>query len=62
VLSAPSDTPRTASQVRGSGRRRRAGARLLLARDNSIEDGHGIIHYCRLGDLLHVPFIWGVGL
>jgi len=54
VRSAPLGTPRTASRVRGSGRRRRAGARLLLAGDNTFEDGLGIIHYCRLGDLLRV--------
>jgi len=42
----------TASSVRGSGRRMRAGARLLLAGENTFEDGLGIIHYCRLGDLL----------
>jgi len=36
--------PRTASRVRGSGCRRRAGARLLLAGDNTFEDGLGIIH------------------
>jgi len=32
----------------------RVGARLLLAGDNTFEDGLGIIHYCRLGDLLRV--------
>jgi len=47
-------TPRTASRIRGSGCRRRAGARLLLAGDNTFEDGLVIIHYCRLGDLLRV--------
>jgi len=46
--------PRTASRVCGSGRRRRAGARLLLAGDNTLEDGLGSIHYCRLEDLLCV--------
>jgi len=28
----------------GSGRRRRAGARLLLAGDNTFEDGLGMVH------------------
>ena len=42
------------ARIRGSGCRRRAGARLLLAGDNTFEDGLGIIHYCRLGDLLRV--------
>jgi len=51
---APLGTQRTASRIRGSGCRRRAGARLLLAGDNTFEDGLGIIHYCRLGDLLRV--------
>jgi len=54
VRSAPLGTPRTASRIRGSGCRRRAGARLLLAGDTTFEDGLGIIHYCRLGDLLRV--------
>jgi len=54
VRSAPFGTPRTASRIRGSGCRRRARARLLLAGDNTFEDGLGIIHYCRLGDLLRV--------
>jgi len=53
VQSAPVGTPRTACRLRGSGRRRSAGARLLLAGENTFEDGLGIIHYCRLGDLLH---------
>jgi len=52
VRSAPLGTPRTASRIRGSGCRRRAGARLLLAGENTFEDDLGIIHYCRLGDLL----------
>jgi len=42
VRSAPLGTPHTASRVRGSGRRRRAGARLLLAGDTTFEDGLGI--------------------
>jgi len=46
--------PRTANRVRDSGRRRRAGARLLLAGDHPVEDVLGIIHYCRLTDLLRV--------
>ena len=54
VRSAPLGTPRTASRVRGSGRRRRAEARLLLAGVNTLEDGLGAIHCCRLGDLLRV--------
>jgi len=54
VRSAPLGTPHTASRIRGSGSRRRAGACLLLAGDNTFEDGLGIIHYCRLGDLLRV--------
>jgi len=40
--------------MRGSGCRRRGGARLLLAGDNTFGDGLGIIHYCRLGYLLRV--------
>jgi len=51
VRSAPLGTPRTASRIRGPGCRRCAGARLLLAGYNTFEDGFGIIHYCRLGDL-----------
>ena len=51
MRSAPLGTPRTASRIRGSGCRRRAGARLLLAGYNTFEDGLGIIHYCRLGDV-----------
>ena len=51
---APLGTPRTVSRIRGSGCRRRGGAHLLLAGDNTFEDGLGIIHYCRLGDLLRV--------
>ena len=54
MRSAPLGTPRTASRICGSGCRRRAGARLLLAGDNAFEDGLAIIHYCRLGDLLRV--------
>jgi len=54
VRSAPFGTPRTASRIRGLGRRRRAGARLLPAGDNTFEGGLGIIHYRRLGDLLPV--------
>ena len=54
MRSAPLGTPRTASRIRGSSCRRRAGARLLLAGDNAFEDGLEIIHYCRLGDLLRV--------
>jgi len=54
VRSTPLGTPRTASRVRGSGRRRRAGARLLLAGVTTFEDDLGIIHYCHLGDLLRV--------
>jgi len=42
VRSAPLGTPRTASHIRGSGCRRRAGARLLLAGDYTFEDGLGI--------------------
>ena len=42
MRSAPLGTPHTASRVRGSGRRRRAGARLLLAGDTTFEDGLGI--------------------
>jgi len=53
VRSAPLGTPRTASRIRGSGCRRRAGARLLLAGENAFEDVLGIIHYC-LTDLLRV--------
>ena len=44
-------TPRTASRVRGSGRRRQAGARLMIDGDSTYEDGLGDIHSCRLGDL-----------
>jgi len=40
--------------MRGSDCRRRAGARLLLAGDNTFEGGFGIFHYCRLLDLLRV--------
>ena len=54
MRSAPVGTPRTASRIRVSGCRRRAGARLLLAGDNTFADGLGIIHYCRLRDLLRV--------
>jgi len=36
-------TPCTASRVRGSGRRRCAGARLLLVGDNTFEDSLGMI-------------------
>ena len=54
MQSAPLGTSRTASRIRGSGCRRRARARLLLAGDTTFEDGLGIIHYCRLGDLLRV--------
>jgi len=54
VRSAPLGTPRTASRMRGSDCRRRAGARLLLAGDNTFEGGFGIFHYCRLLDLLRV--------
>ena len=57
MRSAPLGTPRTASRIRGSGCRRRAGARLLLAGDNTFEDGLGIIHYCRLGDVLFTSFV-----
>jgi len=46
----------------------RGGARLLLAGDTTFEDGLGIIHYCRLGDLLRVvcflyshPYLLQVG-
>ena len=44
--------PRTASRIRGSGCRRCAGARIMLAGDNTFEDGLGITHFYRLGDLL----------
>jgi len=54
VRSAPLGTPRTASSIRISGCRRRAGARHLLAGDDTFEDGLGIIHYCRLGYLMRV--------
>jgi len=54
VQSGPVGTPRTASRIRGSGCRRHAGARLLLVGDNTFEDGLGIIHCIRLGDLLRV--------
>ena len=54
MRSAPLVTPRTASRIRGSGCRRRAEARLLLAGDETFEDGLGILRLCRLGDLLHV--------
>jgi len=54
VRSAPLGTPRTASRIRSSGCRRRAGARLLLAGDTTFEDVLGIIRYCRIGDLLRV--------
>ena len=54
MRSAPLGTPRTASRIRGSGCRRRAGARLVLAGYNTVEDSPGIIHYCRFGDLLRV--------
>jgi len=42
--------------MRGSGCRRRVGARLLLAGDDTFEDGLGIIHYYRLRDLLRVVY------
>jgi len=45
---APLGTPRTASRIRGSGCRRRAGARLLLAGDNTFEDGLGVHRLVRL--------------
>jgi len=32
----------------------RAVVRLLVAGDNTFDDGLGIIHYCRLGDMLRV--------
>jgi len=54
VLSAPLGAPRTASRVRGSGRRRRTGVRLLfVGDDNTFEGGLDleIIYYGRLGDL-----------
>jgi len=44
VRSAPLGTPRAAGRIRGSGCRRRAGASLLLAGDNTFEDGLGIIN------------------
>jgi len=56
VRSAPLGTPRTASCIRGSGCRSRAGARFLLAGDNTFQDGLGSIHYCRLGDLPRVVY------
>jgi len=59
VRSAPLSTPPTASRIRGSGLRRRAGVRRLLAGENTFEVGLGSIHYCRLGDLLRVvcPYV-----
>jgi len=57
VWSAPLGTPRTASRIRGSGRRRRAGLTLLLARESTLEDGLGIIHYCHMRELSQTVYI-----
>ena len=38
-------TPRTAGRISGFGCRRRAGARLLLAGDNTFEDGLIVFHF-----------------
>ena len=60
MRSAPLGTLRTASHIRGSGRPRRAGARLLLAGENAVADGLRTIHDCRLENLLRVVCDEGV--
>jgi len=57
VRSAPLGTPRTASRIRGSGCRRRAGARLLLAGDQAPTEWLQARRNCILDISISLPSI-----